>query len=70
MLLATNAGPVNIIQRDYIGARSDAVGGGTAIQSREVAIASFIFGRASDLYLCVYNQLFALFHYVFRFLTY
>ena len=27
----------------------------------------FIFGRASDLYLCLYNQLFALFHYVFSF---
>ena len=29
----------------------------------------FIFGRASDLYLCLYNQLFALFHYVFKFLV-
>ena len=29
----------------------------------------FIFSRASDLYLCLYNQLFALFHYVFKFLT-
>ena len=29
----------------------------------------FIFGRASDHYLCLYNQLFALFHYVFKFLT-
>jgi len=29
----------------------------------------FIFGRASNLYLCLYNQLFALFHYVFKFLT-
>jgi hypothetical protein len=29
----------------------------------------FIFGRASDLYLCLYNELFALFHYVFKFLT-
>ena len=27
------------------------------------------FGRASDLYLCLYNQLFALFRYVFKFLT-
>ena len=27
------------------------------------------FGRASDLYLCLYNQLFALFHCVFKFLT-
>jgi len=27
------------------------------------------FGRASDLYLCLYNQLFALFYYVFKFLT-
>ena len=30
---------------------------------------NFIFSRASDLYLCLYNQLFALFHYVFKFLT-
>jgi len=30
---------------------------------------SFILGRARDLYLCLYNQLFALFHYVFKFLT-
>jgi len=30
---------------------------------------NFIFGRASDLYLYLYNQLFALFHYVFKFLT-
>ena len=30
---------------------------------------NFIFGRASDLYLFLYNQLFALFHYVFKFLT-
>ena len=29
----------------------------------------FIFVRASDLYLCLYNQLFALYHYVFKFLT-
>ena len=29
----------------------------------------FILGRARDLYLCLYNQLFALFHYVFKFLT-
>jgi hypothetical protein len=29
---------------------------------------NFIFGRASDLYLCLYNQLFALFDYVFNFL--
>jgi len=28
---------------------------------------NFIFSRASDLYLCLYNQLFALFHYVFKF---
>jgi len=28
-----------------------------------------IFGRASNLYLCLYNQLFALFHYLFKFLT-
>jgi len=27
------------------------------------------FGRASDLHLCLYNQLFALFRYVFKFLT-
>ena len=27
------------------------------------------FGSASDLYLFLYNQLFALFHYVFKFLT-
>ena len=25
----------------------------------------FIFGRSSDLYLCLYNQLFVIFHYVF-----
>ena len=30
---------------------------------------NFIFGHASDLYLCLYSQLFALFHYVFKFLT-
>jgi len=29
----------------------------------------FIFCRASNLYLCLYNQLFALCHYVFKFLT-
>jgi len=29
----------------------------------------FIFGRASNLYLCLYNQLFALFYYVLKFLT-
>jgi hypothetical protein len=29
----------------------------------------FIFGRASDLYFCLYNQLFALFHHVFKLLT-
>jgi hypothetical protein len=29
----------------------------------------FIFGRASDPYLCLYNQLFALFRCVFKFLT-
>ena len=28
---------------------------------------NFIFGRASDLYLCLYNQLFALFHHVLSF---
>jgi len=28
----------------------------------------FIFGRVSNLYLCLYNQLFALYHYVFKFL--
>ena len=28
----------------------------------------FIFNRGSD-YLCLYNQLFAQFHYVFKFLT-
>ena len=27
------------------------------------------FSRASDLYLCLHNQLFALFHCVFKFLT-
>jgi len=27
------------------------------------------FGRASNLYLCLYNQLFALYHYIFKFLT-
>ena len=27
------------------------------------------FGHASNLYLCLYNQIFALFHYVFKFLT-
>ena len=30
---------------------------------------NFIFGRASNLYLCLYNQLFALYYYVFKFLT-
>ena len=34
----------------------------------ELAI-NLIFGRASDLYSCLYNQLFELFHYVFKFLT-
>jgi len=34
-----------------------------------VNLKNFIFGRASDLYLCLNNQLFALFHYVFKFLT-
>ena len=34
----------------------------------EITRMSF-FGHASDLYLCLYNQLFALFHYVFKFLT-
>ena len=34
-----------------------------------VLFLNFIFGRASDLYLCLYNQLFALFHCVFKFLT-
>jgi len=29
----------------------------------------FIFGRANDLYLYVYNQLFTLFYYFFKFLT-
>ena len=29
------------------------------------AVINFIFGRANDLYLCLYNQLFALFYYVF-----
>jgi len=43
MLLATNAGLVYIIQRDYIGVRGCAVGGGTALQSREVAIVSLEF---------------------------
>jgi len=43
MSLATNAGLVYIIQRDYIGARVGAVGGGTALQSREVAIVSLQF---------------------------
>ena len=28
-------------------------------------VENFIFGRASNLYLCLYNQIFALFHYVF-----
>jgi len=32
--------------------------------SFHVAEISF-FGRASNLYLCLYNQLFALYHYVF-----
>ena len=36
---------------------------------RVVSLMNLIFGRASDLYLCLYNQLFALFHYVFKFLT-
>jgi hypothetical protein len=30
---------------------------------------TLIFGRASDLYLCLHNQLFALFHYISKFLT-
>jgi len=29
----------------------------------------FHFGRASELYLCLYNQIFAFFHYVFKSLT-
>jgi hypothetical protein len=29
----------------------------------------FIFSPASNLYLCLYNKLFALYHYVFKFLT-
>ena len=29
----------------------------------------FIFSSASNLNLCLYNQLFARFHYVFKFLT-
>jgi len=32
-------------------------------------IMNLTFGRASNLYLCLYNQLFALFHYVLNFLT-
>jgi hypothetical protein len=34
-----------------------------------VKFMNFILGRAGDLYLCLYNQLFALLHYVFKFLT-
>ena len=30
---------------------------------------NFIFNHASNPYLCLYNQLFALYHYVFKFLT-
>ena len=30
---------------------------------------NFIFSRANDLYLCLYNQLFGLLQYVFKFLT-
>jgi len=30
---------------------------------------NFIFGRASNLYLYLYNQLFAFYHYVFKFVT-
>jgi hypothetical protein len=33
----------------------------------EIYLLNFIFGRASDLYLCLYNQLFALFHCVLSF---
>jgi len=43
MLLVINAGLVYIIRRDYIGARGGTVGGGTALQSREVSIVSLEF---------------------------
>jgi len=33
-----------------------------------MTLMNFIFGRASDPYLCLYNQLFTLFHYDFKFL--
>jgi len=36
---------------------------------RNIYFSNFIFGSASDLYLCLYNQLFALFHYIFKVLT-
>ena len=41
-----------------------------SVYTMKLLIASkqiFIFSRASDLYLCLYNQLFALFHCVFKF---
>jgi hypothetical protein len=36
-----------------------------AVQIIKLLVTCFIFSRANDLYLCLYNQLFALFHYVF-----
>ena len=36
---------------------------------KKVKVKFFIFRRASNLYLCLYNQLFALYHYFFKFLT-
>jgi hypothetical protein len=35
----------------------------------KLLVLDFIFGRASDLYLCLYNQLFVLLHYVLIFNT-
>ena len=41
----------------------------TTPNPRKTGRTNSIFGRANDLYLCLYNQLFALFHYGFKFLT-
>jgi hypothetical protein len=36
-------------------------------QVEDILELNFTFGLASDFYLCLYNQLFALFHCVFKF---
>jgi hypothetical protein len=36
-------------------------------QLGQIPAKNLIFGRESNLYLCLYNQLFALFHYVLSF---